>query len=100
MPPQGESTAFAIEDAVLISRVLERFPKDDISRVFMVYENTRRHRIDKAYKEAVFRWSQIKDKSWLQHKVTEWATSWFLWLKREAFEASVTYDIQATKLVE
>jgi hypothetical protein len=55
MPPQGESTAFAIEDAVLISRDFERFPQGDISRIFMVYENTRRHRIDKAYKEAVFR---------------------------------------------
>ena len=100
MPPQGESTGFAIEDAVLISRVFERFPQGDISRIFKVYENTRRARIDKAYKEAVFRWSQISDKSWFMQKATEWGASWFLWLKRDEFEASVTYDIQEETLVE
>jgi 2-polyprenyl-6-methoxyphenol hydroxylase-like FAD-dependent oxidoreductase len=62
MPPQGESTGFAIEDAVLVSRVFDRFSQKDLSHIFEVYEKTRRPRINKAYKEAVWRWGQIKDK--------------------------------------
>jgi 2-polyprenyl-6-methoxyphenol hydroxylase-like FAD-dependent oxidoreductase len=55
MPPQGESTGFAIEDAVLVSRVFDRFSQKDLSHIFEVYEKTRRPRINKAYKEAVWR---------------------------------------------
>lgn len=100
MPPQGESTGFAIEDAVLISRVFEHFQQEDLSRIFEVYENTRRARINPAYKEAVFRWGMVKDKSWFGQKVIEWMTPAFLWFKSNAFEASVTYDIRTEKLIE
>jgi salicylate hydroxylase len=100
MPPQGESTGFAVEDAVLISRVFERFQQEDISRIFEVYENTRRARINTAYKEAVFRWGQVKDKSWFGQKANEWLAWAFLWFKKDAFEASMTYDIRMEKLIE
>lgn len=100
MPPQGESTGFAMEDAVLLSRVFERFPEKDISYIFEVYENTRRSRINKAYKEAVWRWEQVKDKSWLQQKFLEWMAWVFLWYMRDSFEASVTYDVRKEKLIE
>jgi hypothetical protein len=100
MPPQGESTGFAIEDAVLVSRVFDRFSQKDLSHIFEVYEKTRRPRINKAYKEAVWRWGQIKDKSWLTQKVTEWIAWGYLWYMKDGFEASVTYDIRTEKLIE
>lgn len=98
MPPQGQSAAFAIEDAVLISRVFERFSKDDIPRIFEVYEKIRRPRLDKAYKDAVWGWSQIKDKSWFHNKFIEWATWIFLWAKRDSYEADLAYDVRTEKL--
>lgn len=89
-----------MEDAVLLSRIFKRFPEKDISEIFEVYQKTRKARIDKAYKEAVWRWEQVKDKGWLQQKFTEWLTWLFLWYMKDAFEASVTYDVQKVQLVE
>ncbi len=99
MPPQGESTGLAIEDAVLIARVLSRFSGESIQRAFDVYEKTRRPRIDAAYKEAISRWEKVKDKSWLMQKVVEWMTWAFLWYKM-GFETSVSYDVRKEEIVE
>jgi salicylate hydroxylase len=100
MPPQGESTGFAVEDAVLLARVFDRFAEKDLSQIFEVYEKTRRPRINKAYKEAVWRWETIKDKSWLWQKFTECLAWGYLWFMRDSFEASVTYDVRNETLVE
>jgi len=79
MPPQGESTGLAIEDSVLLARVLEKYSDKPLAAAFKAYEKTRRPRIDTAYKEAVSRWSNVKDKSWLWQKVEEWMTSVYIW---------------------
>jgi len=77
MPPQGESTGLAIEDAVLFARILERFPEKSILDAFETYEKTRRPRIVTAYQHATARW-RVYDKSWLVTKLEEWATSVYL----------------------
>jgi 2-polyprenyl-6-methoxyphenol hydroxylase-like FAD-dependent oxidoreductase len=100
MPPQGESTGLAIEDGVLLARVLSSSSEMPIQRVFQVYEKTRRPRIDTAYKEAVSRWENVKDRSWLMQKVVEWLTWVFLWYKMDAFESSVSYDVRKEEIVE
>lgn len=79
MPPQGESTGLAIEDSVLIARVLEKYPEKPIAGVFEAYEKTRTPRIDTAYKEAVFRWGNVRDKTWLRQKFEEWFTWLYIW---------------------
>lgn len=100
MPPQGESTGLAIEDGVLIARVLSLFSGRPIQEAFGSYEKTRRPRIDKAYQDAVFRWENVKDKSWLVQKIIETLTWVFLWYKMTAFEASMSYDVRKEEIVE
>lgn len=100
MPPQGESTGLAIEDGVLIGRVLSLFSEKPVQEAFQTYDKTRRPRIDKAYQDAVFRWENIKDKSWLAQKIIESLTWVFLWYKRTTFEASMSYDVRKEEIVE
>jgi len=100
MPPQGESTGLAIEDSVLFARVLEAFPDSPVSRVFEVYERTRRPRIDVAYKDALARWERVKDKNWLMQKLEEWLTWAFLWFKADAFQKSFSYDVRQEEIIE
>jgi 2-polyprenyl-6-methoxyphenol hydroxylase-like FAD-dependent oxidoreductase len=100
MPPQGESTGLAIEDGVLIARVLSLFPDRPVQEAFRSYEMTRRPRIDKAYNDAVFRWENVKDKSWLVQKIIEALTWLFLWYKMASFEASMSYDVRNEEIVD
>jgi 2-polyprenyl-6-methoxyphenol hydroxylase-like FAD-dependent oxidoreductase len=62
MPPQGESTGIAIEDGVLIARILSQHTTKteatrtevtrSIEQLFADYESVRRPEIDKHYKAA------------------------------------------------
>ena len=99
MPPQGESTGLAIEDAVLFARVLECTPQISVEATFQLYEKTRRPRIDTAYKEAVSRWKNAKDRSWFFQKVIEWMMWVYLWHKMADFEASMSYDVRKEEIV-
>lgn len=100
MPPQGESTGLAIEDGVLLARVLSSSSKMTIQESFQTYEKTRRSRIDIAYKDAVFKWDNAKDRSWLMQKVIEWLLWAFLWYKMSVFESSISYDVQKEDIIE
>lgn len=100
MPPQGESTGLAIEDGVLLARVLSLSSEKSIHEGFRLYEKTRRQRIDTAYKEAVSRWEIVKDKSWLMQKIIEWLTWMFLWYKMADFESSMSYDVRKEEVAE
>jgi salicylate hydroxylase len=99
MPPQGESTGLAIEDGVLLARVFSSLPEKSISEIFSVYEETRRPRINTAYKEAAMRWEGVKDRGWFLQKLIEWLMWFILWYKMDAFEASLSYDVRKEELV-
>jgi len=77
MPPQGESTGVAIEDGVLLARVLQRHMAREIPQLFDDYEKVRRKPIDKLYKESVWRWnsSSKDDAGWLGGIVSDWMLS-------------------------
>jgi salicylate hydroxylase len=100
MPPQGESTGLAIEDGVLLARVMASASEKPIQEAFRVYEKTRRSRIDIAYKEAVMRWENVKDRSWFSQKVIEWLMWIVLWYRRNPFELSMSYDIRQEEILE
>jgi salicylate hydroxylase len=99
MPPQGESTGLAIEDSVLFARVLESALQASTEATFQLYEKTRRPRIDIAYKDAVTRWENVKDRSWFFQKVIEWMMWVFLWYKMADFESSMSYDVRKEDIV-
>ena len=52
MPPQGESTGIAIEDGVLIARILSRSASRSVEQLFSDFESIRRADIEKHYKGA------------------------------------------------
>lgn len=100
MPPQGESTGLAIEDAVLLARVFASRAEISFQEAFQTYEKTRRPRIDVAYKEAVMRWERVKDRSWLMQKLIEHLILTIVWWKTSSFEASMSYDVREERIVE
>lgn len=100
MPPQGESTGLAIEDAVLLARVLSSRSELSVQEAFQTYEKTRRPRIDIAYKEAVSRWERVKDRSWLMQKLIEWLILIIVWYKISSFELSISYDVREERIIE
>lgn len=112
MPPQGESTGFAIEDAVLFARIMkeahehiERFDESaeqtgDIDAVFHRYERNRRNRIDEAFAEADMRWDLAKDKGWLASVLLDWLTPWFLWWTKSAREKNFRLDVRSFELLD
>jgi len=110
MPPQGESTGFAIEDAILFARIMkdaanrqeehDQSTPDliDVKAVFAQYERNRRRRIDTAYTEANTRWDSAKDTGWLASIIREWMTSLFLWFTRSSKEKNFSFDVRTVSL--
>ena len=52
MPPQGESTGIAIEDGVLLARILGRCATRSVEQLFSDFEAVRRSDIERHYKDA------------------------------------------------
>jgi salicylate hydroxylase len=100
MPPQGESTGFAIEDAILFSRLLnEAAPSTSIESTTARYERNRRKKIDDAFDEAAFRWETVKDAGLLKTVAKEWLTGVFLWWTKEQRDEGFAFDIREAALI-
>jgi hypothetical protein len=65
MPPNSESIGLALEDATLISWILDVHRGEPILRLLSMYEDLYQNTIHKAYKEAEARWDGVWDKGWL-----------------------------------
>jgi hypothetical protein len=112
MPPQGESTGFAIEDAMLFARIMKDAINSqeelgqstpdliDVKAVFARYERNRRARIDTAYAESNTRWESVKDTGWLASVMREWMTWLYLWFTQSAREKSFTFDVKTMSLAD
>jgi len=106
MPPQGESTGFAIEDALLFSRIMKDAVEQagdqtvDVSAVFARYERNRRKRINEAFAEADMRWETVKDKGWLVSVLLDWFTPIWLWWTKAARENNYRYDVTTAELLD
>jgi len=94
MPPLGENMGFALEDAILLARIIECNPSETISDIFKTYESLRRSTIDAVYKEADFRWDGLKDKGWFVRMLRELLTPFFLWWTKNAREEAWGADIK------
>ncbi|KAK2595924.1 hypothetical protein QQS21_006519 [Conoideocrella luteorostrata] len=78
MPPQGESTGIAIEDGVLLARVLSRRTTKTIDSIFADFETLRRPDIREFYKETMSRWNAKAPGGWLGNIAMDWFTWGFL----------------------
>lgn len=98
MPPQGESTGYALEDAILFARAVQRDLDKGINAAFDTYERTRRDHIDKAYDESAFGWETQKDSGWIVFLLRSWLTSAFLWWTSTARQRRYNEDVATGNL--
>lgn len=94
MPPQGESAGLALEDVVLLSRVLAHRNGKSIEESFQLYDKLRRPRISTAVKMANFGFETIKQRGWFATILIEWITWIFLGLTAPRKETEFAYDVR------
>lgn len=94
MPPKDESAAYALDDAILFSRVLAEYIYEPVSEAFRVYESLRRQTINNAYKAASGNWAHNRDSSRLSNKFEEWLMP--LNLMREKKKSTSAWVFDAT----
>ncbi|KAH8728543.1 hypothetical protein GQ44DRAFT_702446 [Phaeosphaeriaceae sp. PMI808] len=99
MPPQGESAGLALEDAVLLSRVLEHRNGKSIEESFQLYDKLRRPRIDTAVKMANFGFETIRQRGWFATILIEWITWIFLALTAPQKGREFAYDVRDIDIV-
>ena len=93
MPPQGESTGYALEDAILFARAMATKVDTGLGDVFDTYQKVRRGRINKAYDEAAFGWETQKDCGWFTFLLQTWFTTAFLWWTSTARQKRYSEDV-------
>ncbi|KAK4942062.1 hypothetical protein LTR10_018098 [Elasticomyces elasticus] len=94
MPPQGEGTSFALEDAVLLARIFATYPCHPIDTIFTTYEKTRRPRIELAWKETNNRSDDARPSSWIGQIFFGWIICLFLWFRGGSFGNRFFYDVR------
>ncbi|ETI26615.1 hypothetical protein G647_10376 [Cladophialophora carrionii CBS 160.54] len=93
MPPQGESTGYALEDAILFARAMAVKLDKGLDVTFATYQKVRRERINKAYDEAAFGWETQKDCGWFTFLLRTWLTTAFLWWTAAARQRRYSEDV-------
>ena len=94
MPPQGESVGLALEDAILLSMILQHHREEPIPQLLSHYNRLRRPRIDAAVKEANFGFETIQDRGWLATVLMELLTWFFLLYRRPHKKREFAFDIR------
>ena len=78
MPPQGESAGIALEDSIVLGRVLSVAGEGGLPGRFVAYERLRRPRAEEAYAQATWGWKTQKDSGRLLFQFRSWITWIFL----------------------
>ena len=95
MPPQGESIGLALEDVVLLSRIIAAHGESkSTADIFTQYDSLRRDRIESAFDEASWRWETVKDKGWFGALMIEKLTPWILWFARKKRDEALKFDVR------
>jgi salicylate hydroxylase len=98
MPPQGESVGLALEDVLLLSRILMHDIARSVPEMFEQYDKMRRARIEAAVKEANFGFETIKDRGWLGIVIMEWLTWAVLAWRAKRKDEEFAFDVRDLKI--
>lgn len=96
MPPRDESAAYALDDAILLARVLASHRSEPLTEVFDTYERLRRDTINYAFKESLRMWDRNRDMGKLEGRLKEFMLPFYLRSHRDEREAAWEFD--ATKI--
>ncbi|KAL2817114.1 hypothetical protein BJX63DRAFT_419690 [Aspergillus granulosus] len=92
MPPRDESAAYALDDAIMFSRILAHHRDESLPEIFARYEAVRRAAVEEAFSEAGRMWDTHRDMSFLEGRWKEWTMPWVLWKNRGARNAAWRFD--------
>lgn len=92
MPPRDESAAYALDDAILLARLLARYRSEPLTEAFHAYEHLRRDTINRAFKESRRMWDRNRDMGTLEGRLKEWAMPFYLRSHRSEREAAWGFD--------
>ena len=76
MPPGGQSVGLALEDSIILSRLLSSAASSGVAEIFKRYDSIRRARVEDHYKQMASRWEGTKTRSWWMQKIIEF----FVWI--------------------
>ncbi|KAJ5964973.1 uncharacterized protein N7479_004849 [Penicillium vulpinum] len=96
MPPRDESAAYALDDAILFSRILASYRSEPLAEVFDAYETLRRDTINHAFKESRRMWERNREMGLLEGRLKEWMMSFHIKSNEHARETAWAFD--ATKM--
>lgn len=96
MPPRDESAAYALDDAILFSRILASYRSEPLTEVFDAYETLRRETINHAFKESRRMWERNREMGFFEGRIKEWMMAFHLKSNENAREAAWAFD--ATKM--
>lgn len=96
MPPRDESAAYALDDAILFSRILAKHRHEPLHVAFKAYEDLRRDTVTTAFKASRRMWEKNRDLGFLESRLKEWTLPFYLRNSRGAREAAWEFD--ATKI--
>ncbi|KAF2672869.1 FAD/NAD(P)-binding domain-containing protein [Microthyrium microscopicum] len=88
MPPQGESIGLALEDVVLLTRVLEKHGGTQSAGEMF----------EAAWEEASWRWESVKDKGVVATWAREIMTPWVLWFMQGKKAKEMMYDVREIEI--
>jgi salicylate hydroxylase len=93
MPPAGHSVGLALEDAVLVARLVEHLKPTNIHDVFPRFTELRAPRIDKDYDQAEKRWEGVKEVSWWWQMLREYAYCIYVALFAKRIDQEYGYNV-------
>ncbi|KAJ5143434.1 uncharacterized protein N7515_002221 [Penicillium bovifimosum] len=96
MPPRDESAAYALDDAILFSRILARYRSEPLTEAFDAYETLRRKTIDHAFKESRRMWERNRDMGLIEGRLKE--LTLYLHIKSRATQREAAWEFDATKI--
>ena len=99
MPPQGESTGIAIEDGVLIARILSRSASRSVEQLFSDFEALRRADIEKHYKGAEKMSKMVTSKPpGMRGLIIDFVTMVFMFIKKRSGGDHFKSDVRNIEL--
>ncbi|KAH8657958.1 hypothetical protein BX600DRAFT_439136 [Xylariales sp. PMI_506] len=95
MVPAGESSGYAIEDALLLARIFEHREHRTLDQMFTDYERLRKPTVDRHYKSGIQTMhSGFKERSWMMVVVMEWVAWLYLLFKRWGQDDHFARDVR------
>ena len=96
MPPRDESAAYALDDAILFSRILSKHRYDPLPVSFKAYEDLRRGTVTAAFQVSRRMWEKNRDLGFLECRLKEWTMPMQVRNAKDTREAAWEFD--ATKV--